>query len=434
MASLQRALNLLPDFEWASLTVSNMACSSESTVRAALADSQSGKPSLDFQQRPQQIDQSQLKQPVRANASYMVTGGLGGLGLEMMQWLAAQGAQSIVLLGRRAANGAALAQIEQVRATGVQVTVMQADIGIEADVARVFADISAHLPPLAGIIHSAGVLDDGVLMQQSAARFEKVLAPKVKGAWYLHQHSSSLPLDFFIMFSSIAAIIGWPGQSNYAAANAFMDALAQHRQARGLPALSINWGPWRDAGMAANLDQRDSERMSEAGMAALSGEQGLHAMSRLLAYRLPQAGVFDLEWSMISKTMPDPARLTVFKQFIDPNLIQQSVNLFDQLMALDMVARGRRLGEEICVILAEVLGIDNPGAIDPAQSVFEFGLNSLMGMDFKNRLQGKLHTKLPTTLVLKYPTVQAMVQFICENHLMDQIPAGNEADRITLVL
>ncbi len=275
-------------------------------------------------------------------------------------------------------------------------------------------------------------------MQQTPAKFEKVMAPKVLGSWYLHQYSRDLPLDFFVLFSSIAAVVGWPGQSNYAAANAFMDSLAQHRQAQGLPALSINWGPWRDAGMAANLDERDSARMKEAGMSALSAEHGLQAMGRCLAHRLPQAGIFDLDWSLIFKTSTNPARLTVFKDFIDQSQALPTVNLLDELLALDPVARAARLGQEMCVILAEVLGIDNPSAIDPAQTVFEYGLNSLMGMDFKNRLQGKLQTKLPTTLVLKYPTVQAMVQFITQNQLLtpaENLPAANiTADHITVII
>lgn len=383
---------------------------------------------------PERRQSSPLQFVVRAGRSYMVTGGLGGLGLEMMRWLAAQGAESVVLLGRRSATGSALEQIETVRAKGVLVTVLQADIGVEADVARVFAQIAQDLPPLAGIIHSAGVLDDGTMMQQTAARFEKVLAPKVAGSWYLHQHSQHLPLDFFVLFSSIAAVVGWPGQSNYAAGNAFMDALAAHRQAQGLAALSVNWGPWAEVGMAANLDQRDSERMKEAGMYPLSAASGLQGMQRALAWRLPQAGIFDLDWSLIFKSFPDPARLTLFKDLIDQDTTATGTNLMDQLLALDAAQRSQRLADEMALILAEVLGLDNPSAIDPGQSVFEYGMNSLMAIDFKNRLQGKLHAKLPATLVLKHPTVQAMVQFVVQNHLSAPPVPTLAADQITLTI
>lgn len=383
---------------------------------------------------PERRQSSPLQYVVRSGRSYMVTGGLGGLGLEMMRWLVNQGAESVVLLGRRGATGSALEQIEAVRATGVVVTVLQADIGIEADVARVFARIAQDLPPLAGIIHSAGVLDDGTMMQQTAARFDKVLAPKVAGSWYLHQHSQHLPLDFFVLFSSIAAVVGWPGQSNYAAGNAFMDALAAHRQAQGLAALSINWGPWAEVGMAANLDQRDSERMKEAGMNPLNAASGLQGMQRALAWRLPQAGIFDLDWSLIFKSFPDPSRLTLFQDLVAQDTTTAGINLMEQLLALDAVQRSQRLAAEMALILAEVLGLDNPAAIDPGQSVFEYGMNSLMAIDFKNRLQGKLHAKLPATLVLKHPTVQAMVQFVVQNHLSAPAATTPAADQITLTI
>src|SRR5262249_45550766 len=136
--------------------------------------------------------------------------------------------------------------------TGASVLVMQADVANFTDVGRLITTCQTQ-GPLRGIVHAAGVLDDGVLTQQSAERFSRVMAPKVHGAWNLHTHSRQLQLDFFVSFSPMASLLGSAGQSNYAAANAFLDALAHHRRAHGLPSLTINWGPWAEVGMAARL-------------------------------------------------------------------------------------------------------------------------------------------------------------------------------------
>jgi NAD(P)-dependent dehydrogenase (short-subunit alcohol dehydrogenase family) len=196
-----------------------------------------------------------------------------------MNWLAGKGAQSIVLIGRSAPSEEAGRKIDAVREKGVDVVTLRADVTDTRDVAKVVDVIEKGRYPLAGIIHSAGVLDDATIMLQTPEKFNKVLAPKVKGAWNLHQLTQHIELDFFVCFSSIASIVGWAGQSNYASANAFMDTLAFHRRALGKPALTINWGPWGGSGMAASLDARDIQRMKDAGMEALTPELGLAAMS-----------------------------------------------------------------------------------------------------------------------------------------------------------
>jgi acyl carrier protein len=183
----------------------------------------------------------------------------------------------------------------------------------------------------------------------------------------------------------------------------------------GKPALTINWGPWSGSGMAANLDARDIQRMNEAGMHALSPKQGLAAISKLLAYRFPQAGVFDLDWSLIAKQYPDPAGKTLFKDFINISQADDSLDFIAQLKSVPAAQRESMLKDRIALLLAEVLGIDNAESIDKDGNVFEYGLNSLMGMDFKNRLQSVLKFKLPATLVSKYSTVDAMVQYVVEN-------------------
>lgn len=374
---------------------------------------------LDFTGENISISEGFNHQPIHHNKSYLVTGGLGGLGLVIMEWLANVGATSIVLIGRSAPNEEALKRIQALAESGITLEVMQADVSCAEDVQRVFAEISQRLLPLGGIIHSAGVLEDGVIIQQTHEKFKKVLAPKVQGAWNLHRFSENLPLDFFVCFSSIASMVGWAGQSNYAAANAFMDSLAHRRRALGMPALSINWGPWAEAGMAAKLDTQDIQRMSDAGMYALKPAAGMEAMNQLLMSRMPQAGVFDLEWSKMLKQYPNPARKTVFKNLFAMPVEEVHSSFLDLLSQAEGDQREALLVAKIKEMMAEVLGIDAVDALDKHKNVFEYGINSLMGMEFKNRLQAILKIKLPATLVLKYPTIQAMASFILNDLLSD---------------
>ena len=207
---------------------------------------------------------------LRSDATYLITGGLGALGLHVARWMVDRGARSLVLSGRKGAEGDAKPALDQLRAAGANVIVARADMARREDVQRLLSEIAASHAPLRGIVHAAGVLDDGVLLQQEWERFARVMAPKIAGSWNLHTLTQDLPLDFFVLFSSASSVLGSPGQTNYAAANAFMDALAHLRRSQGLPALSINWGAWSVSGMAAALDERDQRRWAERGLVAMS--------------------------------------------------------------------------------------------------------------------------------------------------------------------
>jgi polyketide synthase 12 len=196
----------------------------------------------------------------------------------------------------------------------------------------------------------------------------------------------------------------------------------------GKPALTINWGPWSGSGMAANLDARDIQRMNEAGMHALSPEQGLAAMSTLLMHRVPQAGVFDLDWSLIAKQYPDPAQKALFKDFIGAKEACGSVDFISELIAAPADQRESLLTNKISTLLADVLGIESANNIDRDGNVFEYGMNSLMAMDFKNQLQSALKLKLPATLVSKYSTINAMVAHILENELSKLLAGETESE------
>ncbi len=235
---------------------------------------------------------------LRPNATYLVTGGLTGLGLETAGWLVERGARRLTLIGRRAPAEPAQSLIAKWKSAGVEVVCIQADIGEARDADRIFATINNLPTPLRGVIHSAGSLDDAALLQQDWKRFERVLKAKVDGSWNLHLHTVTAELDFFVLYSSGASLLGSIGQANHAAANAFMDGLAFYRRSRGLTGLSINWGAWSEIGVAASHDVL--ERMEKSGVHSIDTKNGMKAFECLLASDSVRRAVLPIDWSRFS--------------------------------------------------------------------------------------------------------------------------------------
>ena len=228
--------------------------------------------------------------PLNGAATYLVTGGLGALGLLVAEWMVERGARSLVLVGRHAAASPDTdARLERLRRNGAGLAVWSVDLSSRPATDALFARIDSELPPLAGIVHAAGVIDDGPVVQQTPGRLARVLSPKVAGTWHLHEATKALPLDFFVSFASVAGLLGWAGQSGYAAGNAFLDALAWWRAARGLPAASIDWGTWSTSGMAASLATAHHERFRRWGLQPIEEAQGLNALRARAGLRLPPA-------------------------------------------------------------------------------------------------------------------------------------------------
>lgn len=352
---------------------------------------------------------------IKSDGTYLVTGGLGGLGLIILDWLVELGAVSIALCGRRQADEIALKKIQSAQARGVDVRVVNGDISDTDSTKKVLEYIDHNMQPLAGVIHSAGVLSDGVIAQQTEDKFRRVMLPKIKGAWNLHVLTKSLDLSCFICFSSIASMVGWSGQSNYSAANAFLDTLAHLRRAEGLVALTINWGPWAEAGMAANLDDRDVNRMKDAGMTPLSAEKALSAQLSALRYGLPQVGVFELDWSLILKAYSRPSSKTVLESFVNRYVTEASEDFYEKLMASSNDIRENMLVDKISKLLAKLLGMPSSDEIDISASVYDYGLDSLMALNFANHLQGLLGSKMSSTVVMKYPSVAMLAAYILSN-------------------
>jgi myxalamid-type polyketide synthase MxaB len=355
---------------------------------------------------------------IRADGSYLITGGLGALGLQVAQWMVERGARALVLAGRHEASRAAQKTIEKLEEAGAKVLVIQADVAQARDVALLLEKVKNSLPPLKGIIHAAGILDDGSLLQLSWERFEGVMAPKVAGAWNLHQLTQDLPLDFFACFSSVASLLGSPGQGNYAAANAFLDGLAHYRRALGLPGLSINWGPWARTVMAAALEHREPSKLAARSLELIPPEEGLNILETLLSQEINQVGVFVPHWSNLWQQFPQGLKQPFLEEF-QPGAAQKKEEgpaFLLQLQAAPVEQRRSRLTEYLRGELARVLGI-GPSEVNLQKGFFDLGMDSLMAIELKNRLQNGLGCSIPSTLAFDYPTGEALADYLMEEAL-----------------
>ncbi|NEQ13604.1 MAG: SDR family NAD(P)-dependent oxidoreductase [Moorea sp. SIO3E2] len=356
------------------------------------------------------------KKEIQAQGSYLVTGGLGALGLEVSKWLVDKGARHLVLMGRRSPSAEAQIKIAQLEDMGVKVSVQLADVSCSQQVSQMMERIERELPSLRGVIHAAGVLDDGVLQNMSWQQFVKVMLPKVQGTWHLHQLTKDLPLDFFVCFSSMSSLLGNLGQGNYAAANEFMDAVAHYRRSMGLPGLSINWGAWASSGMAASLAGQHQQRLETIGIRAIEPQQGMQALGSLLSQTPSQVGVLPINWSKFVSTLPGGQKMPFLEALIstEPSLTQKSA-FREQLEAAAVSERQELLTNHIRSAIAKALGWRDGQKIGMRQPLFDLGLDSLMAVELKNRLESSLETNLSSTLLFDYPTVEALVEYLAND-------------------
>ncbi|AKQ65466.1 Malonyl CoA-acyl carrier protein transacylase [Myxococcus hansupus] len=364
------------------------------------------------------------------DASYLLTGGLGGLGLALAGWMVARGARNLVLTGRGGARSEARETLHALEEAGAKVLVLQADVSKREDVVRVLED-AERLAPLRGVFHAAGVLDDGVLLQQDWGRFSRVLAPKVDGAWHLHVLTQGKPLDFFVLYSSASSLLGAPGQGSYAAANAFLDALAHHRRALGLPALSINWGPWAEVGMAAEL----ASRYRAQGVEAFTPAEALDALGRAFGLARPQLTLLQVQWSRYLAQFPRGATPTLLAEVASQARTEPEVDVpsaSELCRRLDAAPPRQRLAlllEHVLDAAVRVLGLEATASLAPRERLFEVGMDSLMALELRNRLQKTVGASLPSTLAFDYPTAEAIATYLSGEVFGQEPVQAEEAPR-----
>ena len=333
---------------------------------------------------------------IQAEGSYLITGGLGALGLNIAKWMAEQGAKNLVLTGRRQPSEKAQQTIEQLQKAGVKVLVLCGDISQEEDVTKILFEIEASLPTLRGVIHAAGLLDDSLLLNMNWEQFTRVMAPKVQGTWYLHSLTQNLPLDFFVCFSSIASLLGSTGQGNYTAANAFMDGLVYNRRGMGLPGLSINWGPWAEVGMASRLESQQLSKMRVQGITPINPDQGLQALAKLLGQKTSQVGVLPINWSQFLGQLSGEMKMPLLEVFslAQPTVKAKNYQLLEQLEVSSPRKREKLLITYLQSEVTQVLGM-TASQIDVQQPLNTIGLDSLMAVELRNRVQTDLAVDVP---------------------------------------
>lgn len=367
---------------------------------------------------------------VRSDGAYLVTGGLGALGLRVAAWLIERGAGAVLLASRRAPTGDALPAIEALRSAGGRVECLACDVADEEALKGALAKLPQGLPPLRGVIHAAGVLDDGLLLELTPERIEAVLRPKVLGAWSLHAATLSAPLDFFVLFSSVAAALGSPGQANYAAANAALDALAEARRRRGLPGTSIQWGPWGDGGMAAQGARAAS--VAAKGMAPLAPEAGLRFLEELIGAPGGAGAAsllaIDPRWDAMSRALGGRDRPLLREVLAGLGVAAAPTAdraLRDALLALPEDELRSSVTDLVRNDLARVMSLD-PTTLDPNQPLAEMGLDSLMALELKNSLERRLDINLPMAKLLEGPSVRSLAEEAARLLTGDGAPSSAE--------
>ncbi|KJK55227.1 type I polyketide synthase, partial [Saccharothrix sp. ST-888] len=351
----------------------------------------------------------------------LVTGGTGALGAHVARWLARAGAEHLVLTGRRGRATPGVAELEaELVGLGARVTVAACDVADREALAVLLDSLPAEYP-LNTVVHAAGVLDDGVLDALTPQRLAGVLRPKVDAAVNLHELTRDLDLSAFVMFSSFAGTFGGPGQANYAAANAFLDALAEQRRAAGLPATTMAWGAWAEGGMA--VDEVVTERLRRGGVPALAPDLAVAAMQHALDRDETFSIVVDILWDRFAPQYTAIRPSTLFDEVAEARRAMADAaaeeaaqsdasSLQQQLAAASPGERSRLALDFVRAQVAVVLGYPGPDSVEPGRAFRELGFDSLTAVELRNLLAALTGLRLPATLVFDYPSATALAEHL----------------------
>jgi NAD(P)-dependent dehydrogenase (short-subunit alcohol dehydrogenase family)/acyl carrier protein len=346
--------------------------------------------------------------PLHPEGTVLVTGGTGGLGALVARHLVAKhGVRHLLLTSRQGLSAPGAEALKRdLLAAGAQVTIAACDAADRAALERLCASVSAD-HPLTGVIHTAGVIDDGMLRTMTDEQPHRVLRPKVDGAIHLHELTRGLDLSAFVLFSSLSGVLGSPAQANYAAASAFLDALASKRRALGLAGLSLAWGPWAEAGMAARLSDADRERMRRQGVPLLPPQDGLALLD--IALGRPDAFLVAARFDATRTSAKADAVPSMLQELIRaPAVSARPIGagagarpaLKQRLVSMSEADRGRYVLDFVRTEVATALGLPTPEAIEPDRSLLELGVDSLIALDLKSRLGTATGLRVPDLLPL----------------------------------
>jgi thioester reductase-like protein len=364
---------------------------------------------------------------IQPEATYVVTGGLGSLGLQVAQWLVNAGARQLVLLGRRSPDSAAQLQIQTWIDQGIEVKVAAVDICDQAALEHLWQELYADLPAIRGIFHAAGMSGYQPLAEMSIADFNQVLAPKVQGTWLLHHVSLNDDLDFFVNFASISGVWGSKGQVHYGAANGFLDAFAHYRRSLGLVATTIDWGPWAGGGMVLPEFQQLLQRM---GLTVLDPGQAILALDVISRSTATQVVVADVNWSQFVAIYAARSAKPLFDQLVgsdQPSVIVTTNNsnsaLWQHLQTADIIDRSKILTEYLQALVVRVLRLSN--LPDLSVGLFDLGMDSLMALELFDRLQADLPVPISMGSLMQSHSVLSLSELLLQACFADE-QSGNQ--------
>ncbi len=365
-----------------------------------------------------------------------MTGGLGALGLEIAEYLAAHGARHLVLIGRRPPSDAAQQRIDAIgEQYGCQFRVLAADVADPGDVTRVLATVRAELPPLTGIVHAAGEIGASPLHTLDDTEVDRVFAGKAWGAWYLSEETADLQLDFFLSTSSVAAVWGSFGQAAYSAANAFLDGLAWRLRDRGVPGISVNFGPW-SAGMT---DQEARAQLDRRGVQSLSPADALAGMAELMVASAAQGIVARIDWARFLPVYQLQRKRSLLAQLecevpetVPAPTPSGTTRFVEELTVAPVEQRKKLVLEYLRDAVAQVTRID-PAEIRSDKGFFDLGMDSLMAVELHSRLERGLGRQLPVTLAMDQPRLADAAEYLLGEVLVLGAQQPAKPDPVTTV-
>jgi NAD(P)-dependent dehydrogenase (short-subunit alcohol dehydrogenase family)/acyl carrier protein len=362
---------------------------------------------------------------VHSDKSYLVTGALGKLGKLVCRWLVAQGARSVVLVARRTPEEAGEQFLRELRERGARVRLVLADVADREALRPAFEAAGEAGFHLGGIVHTAGSLDDGIILRQTWSRLERAFAPKVRGTINLHSLAGDAALDFFVSFSSIVGLLGSAGQLSHASANCFLDAHAAHRQGQGARATSIGWGPWSDTG----LGEEALKRVAAAGFALLDTDSGLAAFAQLATAQPAYGLVAALQWDKIGTQFAGESVPALFRDLLiqDAEAVKHSdaEAVLAMLRGAQPQARRSLVMLHVLIHARRVLSLSHDAEIDPERPLQDAGLDSLMALELRRALARSLEMTLPATLLFDQPSLEALSAY-----LHDRLFEGDAVEQV----
>jgi acyl transferase domain-containing protein/acyl carrier protein/short-subunit dehydrogenase len=363
---------------------------------------------------------------IKADGCYLITGAFGGFGKVIARWLVKSGARHLVLSSRSGASTPeAESFVAELRGQGIGVRVVRADVGSAADVARMLAEIAAGAQPLLGVFHLAMVIDDAPLASLNRDRMAAVIGPKAIGAWLLHQGTAHLPLECFVMFSSVSSIFGNPAQGNYGAANSFLDALAHHRKAQGLPALTVNWGVLGGEGYVAR-NERVGEFLARQGTLGLSPGEVISLLENSLVAGNTQVVAIRVDWAKWRQFFRSGQENPLLERILTAVEGQEGGGVTsDWRLKIESAAPEEREGiiaQAVREVVGSVLRV-KPESLREDQPLTDLGLDSLMGVEIENSLEAAMGVALPPTSLMRARTI-GQIATVIAGHMGGKTPAG----------